>query len=293
MARDDRLDPDRIAGQLKTKRIGRRVVVHDRTSSTSDIAGEYARNSGNDGLVVFAEEQTAGRGRAGATWASGHGASLLFSVVLTDCQLANELLSLTCAVAVASALGQVGSHATKIKWPNDIILGNRKIGGILVESKGKRAEDRGQKAETKNAATGGRGEAMAPPSVLHPPSSGIHIIGIGINCHQSEEAFPPEIRDRATSLDLVGQTRCDRVTLARRVLASLDHWLDVAARDKQPIIETWSQLSTQRGQRVTLSCDGRKSTGNCIGVDPEKGLILQLDRGGVRMFDAAHTTIVK
>jgi biotin/lipoate A/B protein ligase family protein len=103
MARDDRLDPDKIAGQLKTKRIGRRVVVHNRTSSTSDIAGEYARNTNNDGLVVFAEEQATGRGRTGATWASGHGESLLFSVVLTDCQLANELLSLTCAVAVASA----------------------------------------------------------------------------------------------------------------------------------------------------------------------------------------------
>jgi len=59
------------------------------------------------------------------------------------------------------------------------------------------------------------------------------------------------------------------------------------------IIDTWRQLSTQLGQRVTLSCDGRTSTGNCIGVDPEKGLILQLDRGGVRMFDAAHTHIVR
>ena len=293
MARDDRLDPDKITAQLKTKRIGRRVVVHDRTSSTSDIAGEYARNTDNDGLVVFAEAQAAGRGRTGSTWYSGHGQSLLFSVVLTDCELANELLSLTCAVAVAGALGQVGGHAARIKWPNDILLAGRKIGGILVESKGKRTEGRRQTTETQNAATEGRRETMAPPSDLPHPSSGTCIIGIGINCHQTAEAFPAEIRDHATSLDLVGQTRCDRVTLARRVLASLDHWLAVAGRDKQPIIDTWLQLSTQLGQRVTLSCDGRKSTGNCIGVDPERGLILQLDRGGVRMFDAAHTTIVK
>jgi len=262
MARDDRLDPDKISGTLKTKRIGRQVVVYDRTSSTSDIAAEYARNSDNDGLAVFAEEQTAGRGRTGATWHSRHGESLLFSVLLIDCQLPNELLSLTCAVAVAGALGQVGGHTARIKWPNDIILAGRKIGGILVESRP-------------------CGDVRA------------HVIGIGINCHQRAEAFPLEIRNSATSLDLVSQTRCDRVTLARRVLASLDHWLTAAARDKQRIIDTWSQLSTQLGQRVTLSCDGRQSTGNCIGVDPEQGLILQLDRGGVRMFDAAHTTIVK
>lgn len=262
MARDDRLDPDRIAGPLKTRRIGRRVVVHDRTASTSDVTSEYARNPDNDGLVVFAEEQTAGRGRTGATWYSGYGESLLFSVLLIDCELPNELLSLTCAVAVAGALGQVGGHTAMIKWPNDIMLAGKKIGGILVEARQHR-------------------KARAC------------IIGIGINCHQSSESLPPEIRDSATSLDLIGRTRCNRTTLARRVLTALDHWLEAAARDKQVIIDTWSQLSTQLGQRVTLSCNGRRSTGNCIGVDPEKGLILQLDRGGVRMFDAAHTTIVK
>ncbi|UCD50399.1 MAG: biotin--[acetyl-CoA-carboxylase] ligase [Phycisphaerales bacterium] len=293
MVRSDRLDPDKIAGSLKTKRIGRRVVVHNRTSSTSDIAAEYARNPDNDGLVVFAEEQTAGRGRTGATWYSGHGESLLFSVLLIDCELSNELLSLTCAVGVAGAVGEVGGHTTRIKWPNDIILADRKIGGILVEFRGERAEGRGQKTRDKNVGTGARRGTTVPPSVLGPPSSGVHIIGIGLNCHQTTAAFPPEIRGSATSLDLVSRTRCDRVTLARRVLASLDHWLTVAARDKQPIIDCWSQLSTQLGQRVTVSCDGRQSTGNCIGVDPEKGLILQLDRGGVRMFDAAHTTIVK
>ena len=262
MVRDDRLDPDKIEVRLKTQRIGRRVVVYDRTSSTSDIAAEYARNLENDGLVVFAEAQTAGRGRTGAPWLSGYSESLLFSVVLIDCDLANELLSLTCAVAVAGALGQIGGHAAQTKWPNDIILAGKKVAGILVESK--------QTGSTKS-----------------------RIIGIGINCHQSEEAFPPEIRHRAISLDLVGPTRCDRVTLARRALASLDHWLAVGSKDKKRVIKTWDRLSTQRGQRVTLSYNGRKFTGNCIGVDPEKGLILQLDRGGVRMFDAAHTSIVK
>ena len=262
MPLDDRLDPDRIAGNLKTQRIGRAVVVHDRTSSTSDIAAAYAGRPANDGLVVFAEEQARGRGRTGATWCSGHGQSLLFSVLLLDCQLPGELLSLAIAVGVAEALGQVGGHAARIKWPNDIMLAGRKLAGILVESQ--------------------RTDAGAA-----------HIIGIGINCHQDGLAFPAELKEIATSIDLATGTHCDRITLARRVLASLDHWLARAIDDRRLVIETWNRLSTQRGQRVTLTYNRRTFTGNCIGVDPEKGLILQLDRGGVRMFDAAHTSIVK
>jgi BirA family transcriptional regulator, biotin operon repressor / biotin---[acetyl-CoA-carboxylase] ligase len=262
MASADRLDPDKIAANLKTKRIGRTIVVHDRTSSTNDIASEYARNAANDGLVVFAEEQTAGRGRTGATWQSAYGDSLLFSVLLIRCGLENELLSLTCAVAVAEALGQIGGDSARVKWPNDVMLSGRKIAGILVESK----------------------RSKAAPA---------HIIGIGINCHQGREAFPPELRETAISIDSAGGTRCNRTILARRVLASLDHWLAAAQDDRRRVLDTWNRLSTQRGQRVTVAYNGRHFTGNCIGVDPEKGLILQLDRGGVRMFDAAHTSIVK
>ncbi len=262
MPRDDRLDPDKIAANLKTTRIGRAIVVHDRTSSTNDIAAAYANNVRNDGLAVFAEQQTAGRGRTGATWHSAHGHSLLFSVLLTNCELPGELLSLTSAVGVADALGQIGPDAARIKWPNDIMLAGKKIGGILVESR-------------------------------HNQAVRAHIIGIGINCHQSQGTFPAELRDNAISIDLATGTHCDRIILAKRVLASLDHWLVTAQNDRRQVIDTWNQLSTQRNQRLTLAYNGRHFTGNCIGVDPERGLIVQLDRGGVRMFDAAHTHIIR
>jgi len=262
MSNDDRLDPDRIQTNLCTRRIGKRVLVYDRTSSTNDVAAEYARNPDNDGLVVFAEQQTAGRGRTGAPWYSSHGDSLLFSTVLIDCSVKAELLPLTCAVAVADALGRVGDHQGKIKWPNDVLLDGRKVGGILVEAK-------------QNAAHLTR------------------VIGIGINCHQTAETLPADLRDSATSLDLVAGGRCHRPTLARRVLTSLDHWLIAAERSGREVTDAWSRLSTQLGQRVTLFYDGKRFSGNCVGVDPQNGLILQLDRGGVRMFHAAHTTIAK
>jgi biotin-(acetyl-CoA carboxylase) ligase len=168
-----------------------------------------------------------------------------------------------------------------------VYLGGKKVAGILVESKTCRLGfspcgplDMGAQEQ----------HGLKP---ILPTSNVISIIGIGINCHQTADRFPSELQATATSLDLVSGTRCQRVTVAKRVLTSLDHWLRVAARNGQQVIDLWSRLSTQLGQRVTLSYNKRRFTGNCIGVDPEKGLILQLDRGGVRMFDAAHTHIVK
>lgn len=256
------LSPDEIKANLKTKRIGRQVIVYDCTSSTNDIAAEYARNKENDGLAIFAEEQTSGRGRAGAKWLSGRADSVLCSIVLTLNKLNPELLSLICAVATAEAIGKIGPSTTKTKWPNDIILNGKKVAGILLESK------------PNNAGTA-------------------YILGIGINCHQKKDSFPKQLRQTATSIDIESGSTTDRVSLAKRLLTSMDHWLEVAEKNSEKVIDKWRKLSIQLGHRVTLIFNGRKFTGNCIGIDPEKGLILQLDTGGVRMFDAVHTSIVK
>jgi len=258
----DQLDPDKIKANLKTSRIGKKILVFNSTSSTNDIAAEYAKNKANDGLVIFAEEQTAGRGRAGSKWKSEQGDSILCSVVLTDCKLNPELLSLVCAVAVADAVGKIGGTEAKIKWPNDIILNGKKAAGILLESK------------LNN-------------------DGGAYILGIGINCHQKRDSFPPELQPIATSIDIESRSITDRVSLAKRLLTSIEHWLEIAAETSEKVTDKWRRLSIQLNHRVKLLYNGREFAGNCRGIDPEKGLILQLDTGGVRMFDAAHTTIVK
>ncbi len=260
----DLLDPDKIRANLKTRRIGRKILVYDSTSSTNDVAAEYARNKENDGLVIFTEEQTAGRGRAGNKWQSGRSDSVLCSILLTANTLNAELLSLSCAVAVAEAIGKTrraGAEA-KIKWPNDIILNGKKVAGILVESK----PDNGGSA---------------------------FIIGVGINCHQQRDSLPVDLREIATSIDIESHSTVDRISLAKRLLSSIDQWLETAEKNGRKVTDRWRKLSIQLGHRVTLAFNGKKFTGKCIGIDPEKGLILQLDSGGVRMFDAAHTTIIK
>ena len=77
------------------------------------------------------------------------------------------------------------------------------------------------------------------------------------------------------------------------MLTSIEHWLEIAESNSKKVTEQWRNLSSLLNQRTTLIFDGAEFSGNCTGIDPEKGLILQLDTGGVRMFDAAHTTIVK
>ena len=258
----DSLDPDKIKTHLETKRIGKDVLVYKSTSSTNDIAAEYAKNRKNDGMVIFAEEQNAGRGRAGNRWFSSPQDSLLCSIILTKSKLNGELLSLACAVAVAESLGKQAKGFAKIKWPNDIILNSKKVAGILLESK------------TDNGKTS-------------------YVIGIGINCHQKHDSFPLELQPIATSLDIESKTKCDRISLAKRLLTSIDHWLEVAEKTSKKVTDQWCELSIQLGHRVTVVFDGTKFTGNCIGIDPQKGLILQMERGGIRFFDAAHTCIAK
>lgn len=260
--RRDELDPDKIKANLKTKRIGRKILVYNRTSSTQTIAAEYAKSKQNDGLVIFSEEQTAGRGRADNKWHSSRSDSILCSIVLTDSRLNSELLSLTCAVAVAEAIGKSAKGEAKIKWPNDIMLNGKKVAGILLESK----KDN---------------------------SGNICIIGIGINCHQKKYSFGLELQSIATSIDIESHSISDRISLAKRLLTSMEHWLKVASQTSEKVIDQWRELSVQLGHRVKLIYNSREFSGNCIGIDPEKGLILQLDTGGVRMFDAGHTTIVK
>ncbi len=277
MPKNDQLDPDKIKTNLKTKRIGAKIVVYNRTSSTNDVAAEYAKNKKNDGLVIFAEEQTAGRGRAGTKWHSGAADSILCSIVLTDCKCNAELLSLTCAVAVADGLGKIGGTEAKIKWPNDIILNGKKVAGILLESTPRFRE----------------GDNIIPAKAGMYNGRRTYIIGIGINCHQKKNSFPAELQPIATSIDIESHSICDRISLAKRLLTSLDYWLEVAEKNSKKLTDQWRKLSVQLGHRLTLIFNGTKFAGNCIGIDPQKGLILQLDTGGVRMFDAAHTSILR
>lgn len=192
----ERLCPDQIEWELGTTRIGRRIAVWNRLASTNDLAAKAASSQANDGLVILAEEQTAGRGRRGRAWAAPHGSSILLSVLIFPSGSLDDPAWLTAlgAVAVAEAVAEaVPDSNPRIKWPNDVRVDRRKIAGILVERSG-----------------------------------GAAVIGIGLNVNAEMGDFPPELAETATSLRrLAGGYPLDRSDLVRRLIRALDHWYDL------------------------------------------------------------------
>ncbi len=243
----------------------KKIVLFDTTASTNDIAWEYARGDYEESLAIFAEDQTSGRGRRANQWKSKKGESLLCSVLIKRNKLASEIVVLATAVALADAIYKNTSILSGIKWPNDLFISGKKVAGILVETR-QNIEQIGNDI----------------------------VIGFGVNCNQAQEAFDSAgLGKIATSLCGESGREIDRNALAAEILNSLDIWLANAACNSDTVISRWKSLSTQLGHRVTLEYNNKRFSGQCINVDPTQGLVLQLDRGGVRMFDAAHSSIVK
>ena len=191
--------PDRlIADELQTHSahatIGRQIIVLQQTSSTNDAILEAATTNPNQGLVLFAEHQTAGRGQRGNRWESAAGQGLWFSILLRPgIQIAESgRLTIWAIEAVSDVIRTQFSLEPAIKLPNDVQLSGRKVAGVLVEMR-------------------------AQKKVPH-----LAIVGIGINVNQSLQDFPPELQTRAISLAMALHQPVDRQKFAVAVLQNLD-----------------------------------------------------------------------
>lgn len=262
------LTPEGIAEGLRTVRVGRRIVVLPEIDSTNTHALEtIAPREGHaaDGTVIFAERQTAGRGRLGRSWHSPTGASLMFTALLHEPENAARAAFWTMAAALGVARGIEAATdvSPQIRWPNDVYVGPRKLAGILVEARLT------------------RGDAWIA-------------VGIGLNCLQQPAHFPDDIRPGATSLEIESSSPIDRAGVARSILLSLDDYFvrPSLVRDELLAAE-WSARSSDIGQHVTLRNGPEQFTGRIIDVHPREGLLLHLDIGGRRHFDPATTSRVK
>lgn len=258
-----RLRIDDIRTSLAANRIGARVEFVETTSSTNDLARSRSKDSDADGLVVLTDYQSAGRGRLGRSWHSPRGASLLCSVVLREesPDWHGGQLALLVGIAARDAVMHVTGVTPSIKWPNDLIVGKRKLGGILVES------DRCD-------------------------SVTVFVIGIGINCLQQEAHLPETLADRATSLEIESHLAVDRTDLTIALLSELNrHLLDETWSSPDRLRAEWLARAQPLGGRVTLQHRGKIFGGTMIDVDPAAALIVQLDEGGIRAFNAADTTM--
>ncbi len=259
------LDAVAIARDLGTRRVGRRIEVLPEVDSTNAYALDRLAplQAAADGTVVFAEHQTAGRGRLGRAWVCPRGAGLLFTVFLWQSSRPASLPRLVMASAVAVAIGVERATDVEpvIRWPNDLYVGDRKLAGMLVE--------------VRDAAPAGAAVA----------------VGIGINCFQQAGHFPPDLAASSTSLEIESTQALDRPALARTILREFDRWLsDSDDVSDSAMAAKWSEHSADIGARVTLVEDGRAYPGRIVDVSPVEGLLLHLDSGGRRHFDPAKTS---
>ena len=243
----DRLCPDWIEEGLETARIGRRVAVWERVSSTSDIAARASGSRRNDGLVVLAESQTAGRGRRGRTWVAPTRTSILMSVlVFPPDRRPDGLAWLTAlgALAASEVVEAFTGRPARIKWPNDVRVEGLKVAGILVE--------------------------RGPGAVL----------GIGLNANHDPADVPPDIRARSTSLRALLGRPVDRSEVARSLILRLDALYDRAVRlGPRSLVEPWRDCLEASGRWARVETEGGTVSGRLIDADFERGLTL-CDAGG-------------
>ncbi|MBK8271157.1 MAG: biotin--[acetyl-CoA-carboxylase] ligase [Planctomycetes bacterium] len=288
------LSENDISTGLITRRVGRRIIVLPKVDSTNTHALQtLAPRDGPaaDGTVVFAERQTAGRGRLGRTWHSPAGASLMCTTLLREPENAARAAfwMMAGALAVVKAIESATDVSPQIRWPNDIYVGPRKLAGILVEAS-VIARDSMHCGTAVSAVN--NGEIAAPQSAsTYGISSAWLAIGIGINCLQQPAHFPDEIRAGSTSLDIESRGPIDRIALARALLTQLDAvFANPAAISEDDLAAEWSAHSADIGQRVTLVHGREQATGVILDIHPREGLLLQPDAGPPRHFDPATTS---
>jgi BirA family biotin operon repressor/biotin-[acetyl-CoA-carboxylase] ligase len=247
----DRLTALELSPLLNTRELGRVVHHHETVPSTNELAFKLATDGAGHGELVVAEEQTAGRGRRGRTWASPPGVNLHASVIIRPDlppYRAPEM-TLVAAVALAETLQEAGAEA-HIKWPNDILVNGKKIAGILTE--------------------------------LSADSDRIHflVLGIGVNLNASADQLPKEVAEQATSLMRVRGKKVPRALFTAALLSHLEDWVERHATEGfEPVRQVWRQMSSTLGHEVLVKSEKRELKGVAEDIDESGALLLRTPEG--------------
>ncbi len=244
----DRLFPAEISPQLNTKFIGKRIYYFDTLSSTMDLAMELGIKGLPEGTLVLAETQTKGRGRLGRNWLSPKYKGIYLSLVLRPKILPQEasILTLFSAVSVCEAVRQITALEPQIKWPNDILIHHKKLGGILTELNAEMDEVR------------------------------FVITGLGLNVNNDKKT----LCGTATSLREQKKEMVNRSELLKEILRKMEeNYLIFQEKGANYILEKWRQLSITLGKRVKVFCHSQHIEGLALDIDSDGGLLIRKDSG--------------
>jgi BirA family biotin operon repressor/biotin-[acetyl-CoA-carboxylase] ligase len=263
----DVLHADDLVARLgKTKIIGRDIRVFQETTSTNDVVEKLARDGVKEGVVVFAESQTKGRGRLGRKWISPAGQGLWFSILLRPDLRPQEATQLTVAAATAlwRAIQAETGLSAEIKWPNDILFRRKKVAGILTE----------MSAELDRVK--------------------YLILGVGVDVNQAANEFPPDVRKIATSLRAELGRPVLRAALATAILRELDcDYARVCVGHFAKLADEWEARCTTLGQQVTISIGERKIRGRAESLDDDGALLVRTEHGHLERIIGGDVTLEK
>jgi BirA family transcriptional regulator, biotin operon repressor / biotin---[acetyl-CoA-carboxylase] ligase len=260
----DRLILDKIKKNLRTKIIGREIITFEHTTSTMDIAKQMLNDSIKEGITIFAESQTKGRGRSGKMWFCPKSKGLLLTIILRPAIPLEKsyLLIGFLAVATVKTIRNMFKLPVEIDWPNDIVINKKKLGGIVIETHN----------ET--------GKYMN------------YIVGIGINVNLSKQELPGHVDKPVTSLAIEKEMFIDRARLARALLQNLDSWYLILKEERyEYIVEKWQELCANVGQKMIIRENGREYSGNLLEITDSGELMLLLDSGRKKTFKIEHTIV--
>jgi len=249
----DVLHADDLLSRLgQTRVIGRDIRVFQETTSTNDVVEKLARDGVKEGVAVFAESQTRGRGRMGRKWVSPPGKGLWFSVLLRPGLLPQETTRLTIASATAlrRAIAEHTGLQAEIKWPNDLLLSGKKIAGILTELNAELDHVR------------------------------YVILGVGVDVNLVTSDFPEAVRPLATSLKIASGRAINRPGLAVAILREFDRdYARVCSGQFVTVANEWEEHCTTLGREVSIRIGQREVRGRAESLSPEGELLVRTEHG--------------
>ena len=263
----DSLIPSEVKWKLKTKMLGKEVMSYKKVDSTNDVAYGLAEKGIREGAVVLSEEQVKGKGRHGRKWVSPPKGGIYMSCILRPGISPNEIpkITLLAAVAVAKAIRDTTGLVPTIKWPNDILIDNKKVCGILTEMKAE--QDRVE----------------------------FIIVGIGVNVNMPLRHIPKGASSLKEELDQAGRDEnLSRVELTKNILENLEKdYLRLMKEGFRPIIEEWKHLSAMLGSRIKVVLQNRTFEGQAHNLDENGALVVRLDSGVLERVSSGDIIMIR
>jgi len=260
------LIPEHIAYELKTKTIGSKILHYEQTTSTMDSARELVRKKITNGTGIFADLQTQGRGRSNNLWYCPAYKGLLFTILLKHTMNPDNLCLLTgtMAVSITEMIREILQLRAEIKWPNDLYINGKKMGGILVTI---------EKGYNKQL---------------------IFLIGIGINVNITEDELPCNTHQPITSLAIEKGKCLNRISFAKSALQYIDKWYLILKDEHfNYITKKWKEYCMTIGTNLTVTDYGQEYTGKAVNISYNGGRILRLQDGRTKSFRGEHISIKK